>query len=312
MLAVFESVLPIFLIIVLGSLLRRTPLMDAAGWLGLEKASYWLLYPALLVSTLMHADFSGLRLDAILVALLAGVGLLAALVLATWPLWRRAGTFTPAEFSSVFQTAVRWNSFVALAVAQSAFPPAAVTIVALVMAVIVVPINIASVAVVARFGNGRADWPDVLRKMAANPLILAVVAGLLLRLVPGGIYGPADSAMRLVGQAAIGMGLISIGAGLRPGDVLRPRLAIWWPVGLKIVVMPALIGGLAWALGVRGPDLVYLVLCGSVPTAMNGYMLARQLGGDAEFYAAVTTLQTALAVVTMPAALAWAAQLASG
>ena len=45
---------------------------------------------------------------------------------------------------------------------------------------------------------------------------------------------------------------------------------------------------------------------------MNGYMLARQLGGDAEFYAAVTTLQTALAVVTMPAALAWAAQLASG
>ncbi len=46
------------------------------------------------------------------------------------------------------------------------------------------------------------------------------------------------------------------------------------------------------AFGVTGVQLSYLALCGAVPTAMNGYLLARQLGGDAELYAAVTTLQT--------------------
>lgn len=307
MLAIFESILPIFLIIIVGNLLRRTPLLDGAGWLGLEQISYWLLFPVLLVTTLFHADFSGLQLDAMMIALLAVIFVTAALLLASWPLWRRTGSFTAAEFSSVFQTALRWNSFVALAVAHSAFPPPAITVVALVMAVIIVPLNIMSVAVVARFGSHQADWPSVLRKTATNPLILGVVAGLLLRFLPNGLYAPLDEALTLTGEAAIGMGLLTVGAGLRPSDLLRPRLALWVPVVIKLALLPVLLGGFAYALGVRGDDLVYLVLCGSVPTATNGYVLARQLGGDAEFYAAVATLQTALAVLTMPVALAAAA-----
>lgn len=45
---------------------------------------------------------------------------------------------------------------------------------------------------------------------------------------------------------------------------------------------------------------------------MNGYLLARQLGGDAGFYAAVVTLQTAIAFFTIPLVLSVTAQLASG
>ncbi len=66
------------------------------------------------------------------------------------------------------------------------------------------------------------------------------------------------------------------------------------------------------AFGVTGVQLSYLALCGAVPTAMNGYLLARQLGGDAELYAAVTTLQTALSFLTIPAVLAVTAQLSAG
>ncbi len=312
MLPVFESVLPIFLVIVLGSLLRRTPLVSDAGWLGVEQVSYWVLYPTLLFSSILHADFTGLRLDAMLGALLISIALLAALVLITWPAWRRTGNITPGEFSSVFQTAVRWNAFIALAVAQKIFPPAGTAVVALAMAVIIIPLNVMSVAVVARFGTRTADWPKVLRATATNPLIIGVLAGIALSWIPGGLYAPLDQTIGLIAGAAIGMGLISIGAGLRVSDMLRLRLAIWFPVVVKLVLLPALLGSIAWALGVRGPELVYLVLCGAVPTAMNGYTLARQLGGDAEFYAAVTTLQTVLAVLTMPVALALAAQLASG
>lgn len=312
MLVIFESILPVFLIIVAGYLLRRTPLTDGAGWLGVERVSYWLLFPVLLVTTLLHADFSGLKLDAMLAALLVSVVLVALLVLASWPFWRSLGSYTPAEFSSVFQTAVRWNSFVALAVANSAFPPAALTIVALVMAIIIVPINIMSVATVARFGSREADWSSVAYKTVTNPLIIGVLVGLALRWLPNGLYGPVDEALKLVGEAAIGVGLLLIGTGLRVADMFKPRLGVWVPVVVKLALLPAVLGAIAYALGVRGPELVYLVLCGSVPTAMNGYTLARQLGGDAEFYAAVTTLQTALAVITMPLALSVAAQLASG
>lgn len=312
MLVIFESILPIFLIVVLGNLLRRAPLIDQAGWLGLEQVSYWVLYPTLLFATVLHADFAALEFDAMLVALLLTIFAMAALVLATWPLWRAAGAATPGEFSSMFQTSLRWNGFIALAVAQKIFPPEAAAVVALAMAVIIIPLNVMSVTVVSRFGNSAADWPSVLRATAKNPLILGVAAGLAMRWIPGGLYGPIDGALGLVANAAIGMGLISVGAGLRPADMFRLRLALWMPVAVKLLLMPAVLGAVAFLLGVRGDELVYLVLCGSVPTAMNGYMLARQLGGDPEFYAAVTTLQTILAALTMPAALALAAQFSSG
>lgn len=312
MIAIFESILPIFLLIVVGNLLRRAPLMQDSAWLGLEQISYWVLYPTLLFTSILNADFTGLELDAMLGALLFSILLLSAMVLATWPAWRRSGAITAGEFSSVFQTSLRWNAFIALAVAQKIFPPAGTAIVALAMAVIIIPLNVMSVAVVARFGSRDADWPKVLKTTATNPLIIGVLAGVLLRWLPGGLYAPLDQTFGLVANAAIGMGLISIGAGLRVADMLTLRPALWFPVVVKLTVLPALLGTVAWSLGVEGPELVYLVLCGAVPTAMNGYMLARQLGGDAEFYAAVTTLQTILAVFTMPVVLSIATQAASG
>ena len=313
MLAIFESILPIFLIIVLGNLLRRIRLVPDAGWAALDQISYWVLYPTLLFATIFHADFTALRLDAMLAALLASIFVMAALTLATWPLWRAGGGATGPEFSSIFQTSLRWNGFIALAVAQKIYPPEGVAVVALAMAVIIIPLNVMSVAVVSRFGGRNADWPKVMRATATNPLILGVALAIVLRFVlSAGLYEPIDAAIGLVAQAAIGMALLAIGAGLRPGDVLKPRLALWVPVLLKLAVLPALLAATAYGLGVRGPELVYLVLCASVPTAMNGYVLARQLGGDAEFYAAIATLQTSLAVLTMPAALAMAAQLSSG
>jgi hypothetical protein len=63
---------------------------------------------------------------------------------------------------------------------------------------------------------------------------------------------------------------------------------------------------------VRRPELRYLALCAAVPTAMNGFLLARQLGGDAELYATVTTLQTAVSFLSIPAVLTLVAYIGSG
>jgi malonate transporter len=312
MIVILESILPVFLLIVLGNALRRAPLISAEGWRGLEQINYWLLYPALLFSTIMRADFSRLEIGAMLTALLATILIGAVLVLLTWPLWKRTGAATGGEFSSIFQTSLRWNGFIALAVAQKIFPPEGTAVVALAMAVIIIPLNVMSVAVVSRFGTRAADWGNVARSTATNPLILGVAAAIVLRLFVDALPGPIDEAAQLVASAAIGLGLISVGAGLRPRDMLSPRPALWFPVVVKLALLPALLCTLAYGLGVRGPEIAYLALCGAVPTAMNGYVLARQLGGDAAFYAAAATLQTVLAVLTMPVVMALAAQLSSG
>jgi malonate transporter and related proteins len=312
MLAIFESILPIFLLILAGNLLHRLPLINPAAWPGLDQMGYWFLYPALLFVTIVNTDFSGLQLDAMMAALLISVAAMCTLTYALWPLLERTGLVLEREFSSVFQTTVRWNSFIALAVAQKIFLPAGMAVVALVMLVIIIPLNIASTFVVTRFADRSANWRRVGWNIATNPLILAMLAAIVMRAMPFGLYPPLNETIDLAARAALGMGLIAVGASLKPGDLVQLRFAIWLPTVLKLVLFPMLLVATAMAFGVTGVQLSYLALCGAVPTAMNGYLLARQLGGDAELYAAVATLQTGISFLTIPAVLTVTGQLSAG
>lgn len=312
MLAVFESSLPIFLLIFLGVALRRLQWVEDAGWAGIDQLSYWVFYPTLLLVTVLNADFSGLTLDTMMVALLASLGLMIALSVAMWVPVRNFGLAERREFSSMFQSSIRWNGFMALAIAQSLFGTVGAAVVALVMAVIIVPINVASVSVISYFAGRDMALGTVMRQVVTNPFIIAILAAIALRLTFGTLYAPLNQTLVLIGNAALGLGLVAIGAGLRPGDLLSTRASLWIPVAVKLIVFPVVLVAIAMALGLSGDQLLYLTLCAAVPTAMNGYLLAKQLGGDAELYAAITTLQTALSFFTIPAVLAVTAQLASG
>lgn len=312
MLATFESILPVFLLMLGGNLLRRLPVIDQATWPGLEQLGYWLLYPVLIFVTIYSADFSALELDAMVATLLISVLVMCAATYALWPLLHSSGLVAENEFSSVFQTTVRWNGFVALAIADKLFPPAGTATIALAMAAVIVPINIASVYVVTRFADRSANWPQILRGMATNPILLSSLAAVIYRQLPFGIYEPVDDLLGLVAQAALGMGLLAIGAGLRVGDLLTPRFVHVLPIILKLFVFPALMVAVALALSVTGQNLSYLALCASVPTAMNGYLFAKRLGGDARLYAVVTTMQTVIAFFSIPLVLAMAAQFGGG
>lgn len=312
MLAIVESILPVFLLIGAGAVLRRLPVISESAWPGMEQLSYWFLYPSLLFVTIYNADFSGLQLDSMLATLLISLAIMIALMFSLWPLLRRSGMVARSEYSSVFQTAIRWNGFIALPVATKIFPPEGAAVVALAMAVIIIPINVIVIFVVMRFADREANLGKTLLQVALNPLVVGVLAAVVLRNTPFGLYQPFNETLRLIGNAALGLGLMGIGASLRPGDLATMRVALWLPIIIKLLLFPAVMLGTALLVGVEGQALSYLVLCASVPTAMNGYLLARQLGGDAELYAAVTTIQTGLAFLTIPAMLLLTAQLSSG
>jgi predicted permease len=74
-------------------------------------------------------------------------------------------------------------------------------------------------------------------------------------------------------------------------------------VVLKLAVLPTLAALLAGAFGVTGGDLSVVVIAASVPSASASYVLARQLGGNAPLMAEILTLQTLLAMGTMPVAM---------
>lgn len=308
MLIIFESILPVFMLIGLGIFVRRLPVISKDVWPGVEQLTYWILYPALLFITIYNADFSPLKLDSLLLALLLAVAGMCALMLAAWPLLRRSRWVTSAEFSSVFQTSIRWNGFIALPIAQAIFPPQGAAVVALAMAAIIIPINIVVVMVISKFADKQASIGVLLRRMALNPFIISTGGAVLFRQLPFELYEPIKVTLSLAGTSALGIGLMAIGAALQTERISLRRTALWPPIVAKLIIYPAMIATIGYVLGVSGTEIQYLVLCAAVPTAANGYLLARLLGGDAELYAEVKTLQTALSFLTMPLVLFIAAQ----
>ncbi|WP_438749034.1 AEC family transporter [Pararhizobium sp. O133] len=311
MTVIFESILPVFLLVSLGVWLKRSPLINITLWDGLEQLGYYVLFPALLFSTLATADFAGMKTDATAIATIGSISMMSAALLLLWP-FLRARHISSSAFTSVFQTSTRWNGFMALAIAQKLYGPLGLSLTALVMTLLIIPINLYNIGVLIGFNGGPKGMRVFVFKIATNPLIVASVLGILFNYFGVAVYGPVLNAVEMLASASLSLGLVMVGAGLKVSDALKPSLVALLAVFLKLIIMPVFMVGASYLLGIRGDALLVIALGASVPTAMNGYILAKQMGGDAPLYAAVATIQTALSFFTIPLVLIVTGYIAAG
>lgn len=311
MLTIFESILPVFLLVLLGIGLKRTSVINASFWDGMEQCSYYVLFPALLFQTMAKADFADT--SSVHVSLIAVLSFMtmSIIVLASWPVLKR-WHMTPSTFTSVYQTSTRWNGFMALAIAAKTYDAHGLVVVGMVMAAVIIPVNVGTIAVLSYFSGQKRDYRTIALRIISNPMIIATFLGIFINLMNVPIYQPLMATVDLLSQASLSLGLITVGAGLRVADALKPSIGVLATVAMKLIVFPALAIAVGLAAGLTGTNLSLLALSAAVPTAMNGYVLAKQMGGDAEFYAAAATVQTAFAFFTIPAAMLFARYAAGG
>jgi predicted permease len=301
MIAAFESLLPIFAIIVIGFALRARNIVPIEMWRGVEVLAYWVFFPALLSETLIRADLAALPLGAIAATMiLSFLTMAGGLLLARQWLLTRLAINGP-SFSSLFQNATRWNGFIALPILAKLYGDEGVALVALVMGALVPIANFAAVIVVAQNADGRRlTVGETIYVVFRNPFIWATAIGLIINLARIPIYGPAMTVLDMLGGAGIGAGLLMVGAGLIVAETMRPSAVVWLGTGLKLLATPLFVTLWSFVTGVSGIAFVACIVCASVPTAMSAYVLARQMGGDAALVAATVTLQTVVSFITIP------------
>ncbi|QCI68101.1 AEC family transporter [Phreatobacter stygius] len=302
---IISSLAPVFLIIVLGALLRTRGLMDSGGWNGLERATYYVFFPAVIIMTLAKADLTTVPVIEVGVALIGSILIMTGLLLAARPLLARLFDMNGPAFTSVFQGATRWNSFVAIATAGALHATVGLTLTAIAVAAMIPLLNVLAVIMLQHYAQDRpVVLGPTLKAIVTNPFIWSSAIGIVINAlglpVPVVLMRFGD----ILGSAALGAGLLLVGAGLDVKAALRPRALTWLSCALKLVLMPTMVGAIAMALGVSGVPLQVAVLCAAMPTASGSYILARHMGGDATLMAEILTVQTLVAVATIPLALA--------
>lgn len=305
MASVLSALLPVFLIIALGTVLRLTLLPERAAWDAFERLTFYVLFPALLFVTTATADLSELPVTGVGGALFGAIMVMTIVLIALRKPLQRALAMDGPAFTSLFQGAARWNTYVALAIAGGLYGALGLALVSVAIVAMVPILNFICVLVLARYAAEEA--PNA-RKMAGmvlrNPLIWSVLAGIAVNAAGVPLPRIAIEFLEILGRAALTLGLLSVGAGLELDKLWRPRASVVAAVFLKLAVMPVIALGLAFWIGLGGPALAVVAIASSVPSAPGAYILARQMGGDAPLYAQILTMQTVFALVTIPAVLA--------
>jgi malonate transporter len=204
-------------------------------------------------------------------------------------------------YTSVFQAVCRWNGMLILALGIALFGNEGGILVALVMVVSIPLVNMECVAALAVWGEGAApNLGSIAYRIITNPLILGSVAGGIVNLGHIPVPLPITDTLALLGQAALPLILLSVGAGLSFTTMrARPRL-LALSVFLKLMIGPLVFYGVGRAMGLEGIPLTILLLTGSSPGAGSAYVLAQQMGGDAPYSAGDITASTLFCFVTIP------------
>ncbi len=292
--------LPDLLLIVVGWAVCHHTALDRRVWDAAERLVYYLLFPVLLFNSIVR---SPLQAGETLNLGLAAFAVVASGVVLAHALRLFAGVDARMHASGA-QTAFRFNSFIAFALAERLAGAQGLAWVALMVALCVPLCNVAAVWPLARHGG-----QSYVRELARNPLILATVAGLLGNAVGLRLPEAVDITLHRIGLAALPLGLMAVGAGLKFGGLREaPRLAAAL-LTIKHVLLPLVAIALAAALSLHGDQRLLVIGFAALPTASSAYVLAARMGGHGAFVAGLVTLSTVIGMLGVPLWLAVAGRL---
>jgi len=287
------ALLPDFALILLGNGLRRVLHLGDHFWSGLEKLIYFVLFPALLFNGLVKTRIDWAAAGPLLAVAMGAMG--TGIVLGYGAKFFR---LTPMSFASQYQCAFRFNSYIGLAVAGKLYGVPGIAAMAIVVGVMVPPANMAAVWMLARHGEA-----SVWRELARNPLILATLAGTTANMAG---FQPPDALLQFLGrlgEAAIALGLLAVGAGLRTGNTkvgAGGTAAAVYLLAVKLIALPLATLGLIRWVGLTGVYADVALVFSALPTASSAYILAQRMGGDGARVAWLISVGTVLGMLSLP------------
>ena len=288
--------LPDFSLILLGILIRRWMTFGENFWAGLEKLVYFILFPALLINSLVKAKLDLLSAFPLLAT--AFVAIVAGMLLGLLP---RMFSKVPAlTFASMYQCAFRYNSYIGLAVVSMLFGQSGVATLGIIIGTAVPLVNVVAIGMLARHGQ-LGLWREVLR----NPLIWATIIGLSLNLVGYVPPAPVLAFLGRLAEASIALGLLAVGAALQMGGAAGVKGLAAWLIVVKLLLLPLVAVFVGPLLGLSGLYYQVAVLFAALPTASSAYILAVRMGGDGKSVAWLISASTLVSMLTLTLWAAW-------
>ena len=302
---VFNVVLPVFALILIGYICGKTGKLGISASVELNRFVVWLALPAQLFNFASSSSWQTLWQPGFIAAFF--LSCLAVFMLVLVVSWVRNRDLAAASFSglsaSYSNTGYMGIPLCVLALGQDGLAPAIIStfIVFLMFALATVLIE---VGMLSHKKSHEIFW-SVLKSLCSNPLLIAPVAGLLWSSADLSLYEPLSQVIAFLAAAATPCALVSIGLFLMKKESADPRQA-WGISFAKLIIQPLV----AWL--IAGPilDLPTLwvsavVILAALPTGTGPFMLAQYYNADGKIISRVVLLTTVGSLLTLSLFLLW-------
>jgi len=293
-----QLLLPDFFLILCGYLLCRYTALNRSVWEPVESLVYFFLFPVLLFQSIVKSP-----LDLAATSSFIGAGLTLSLVgiaLAySLPYWPWLGLRMDArDHAGSAQIAFRFNSFIALALAERLAGAQGLLLIAVLIGVCVPLLNVAAVWPMTRHAKR-----GFVRELVRNPLIIATCSGLAANLLGFHIPLWLEPSTTRIGGASLALGLMAAGAGLQLASMTQSKMLTLQLLLIRHLLLPLAAFGLSRLFGLSAVQSTVLMTFSALPTASSAYVLAARMGYNGAYVAGLVTLSTVLGMLSLPFAL---------
>jgi len=298
----FNSIMPIFIIVVLGAILKKTGFLSDGFQSVCDKLVFKICLPCLLFQDIATASISeSLNIELILFCCIA-VTLAAFIPCLIMPIFLKDGRKCGAFIQGFFRSN---SAILGVTLAENMYGAIGKTVMATVLPFTIVLYNVYAVIILTIFApnDHKMSLGTLLRHIAksivTNPLIIAITAALLWQLVPVGLPAPVDKSLTYLADMAMPIALISLGATINM-ESLRGRLglAVASSAG-KVIVLPLIVISAAALMGFRSVELMVVFILFSTPAAVSSYIMAKQMMSDYELAGQILLVSTLMSLFTI-------------
>ncbi len=293
-----QLLFPDFSLILCGYLICRYTGLNRPVWQSVESLVYFFLFPVLLFHSIVKSPID-LNAASSLIGAGLSLGVCAIALSYSLPYWPILGKrLDKRDHAASAQVGFRFNSFIALALAERLAGPEGLLLISMLIGVCVPLFNIGAVWPMARHAN-----TGFLRELVRNPLIIATGSGLVANLLGFRIPQWLDPSVSRIGAASLALGLMAAGAGMQLGTLRQGKLLGLSVLTVKHLLLPLVALGMARLFQLSPVQTTVLLAFSALPTASTCYVLAARMGYNGPYVAGLVTLSTLSGMWSLPFAL---------
>lgn len=297
-LIVLSLVIPVFLIVALGNILKRAGIINDEFVKLSSKVVFTVSLPALIFSEISVIDFSEEVNFWIVIFIYAGT------LISFGLCWILALIFIkePKDQTVFIQGGFRGNfAIVGLALILNIFGDASIGKAAFVLAFTIPLYNILSVVALTvplrKVNNFK--YSKTFLEILKNPLIIAVLVAIPFSIFKIPIHQTITITIDYVAALSLPLALLGIGGFLNFSDLVESSVNAIHATILKLVIIPLFSTLIAYWIGFRGDELGIIFILFACPTAIASFIMAEAMGSNSRLAANILLITTLGSVLTI-------------